>query len=107
MLANVSRNRDSLTIEDMRDQNAAFFLLHEASPTLAQSVIDLTEENGRLREALEPFARLAAVFDAPGGTTPTAGEIYTWSRMVNGEPTDFTLTVEMLKAARDLSTTTG
>jgi hypothetical protein len=53
-----------------------------------------------LLEALKPLARLADVFDRPGGTTPTSGEIYTWSRMVDGEPTDFTLTVEMLQAAR-------
>lgn len=57
-------------------------------------------EETELAAALEPFAELAAVFDKPGGTTPTTGEIYTWSRMVDGQPKDYTLTVEMLQAAR-------
>lgn len=87
----LSGSRNGVQVTDDLFREIATFSTEEASRML------LTWPD--LLEALKPLAGLADVFDNPGGTTPTRGEIYTWSRMVDGKPKDFSLTVEMLRAA--------
>lgn len=57
----------------------------------------LTQREGRLLAALQPFAALASLFEPGSGTVPTSGPIYQWSR--NG--TEYALTIEHLRAARE------
>jgi len=61
---------------------------------------DLRADNARLREALEPFAAMAAHFPTVRtyGNRPTSGAIYSVVGDASGEPTE--ITVEHLHAAR-------
>lgn len=64
---------------------------------------DQGDEVRRLREALEPFAALAKLFDdgVRGGTMPKTGAVMSWPRLDEaGELVDNELTVEHLRSAR-------
>ena len=56
-----------------------------------------------LEAALEPFARVACIFDPDriGTTMPRTGPWQSWPRTENGETVFYDLTVEHLRAARE------
>ena len=74
-----------------------------AEVVLASDYAALEAEYERLREALEPFAALAHLFDdgVRGGTVPRTGTVLSWPRLgKDGELIENELTVEHLRDAR-------
>ena len=68
----------------------------------ATTITALQERVKELEGALKPFAVLARLFDEDmiSGNMPARGSIYEWSRLIDGQEVNYTLTVEHLKSAR-------
>lgn len=79
--------------------------LKEYAAEKSNQHIAMLRENQELRQAMEPFAKLAMIFDNPGGNRPSEDDapIASWAdhRVNNGE--DIGFTVGDLRRARALT----